>query len=145
MVRLASDGRSIPDPTPVTAPFFEAAAEGRFMLQTCPRDGAFFYPRARCPHCWQADWRWTPASGRGRVYSFTIDRIGHDPTQKELAPFVIALVDLQEGPRAVAQIVGCTLEEVRTGMAVKALFDLYPPDGGGDPVPMLRFRPGGEA
>ena len=41
MVRLANDGRSIPDPTPVTAPFFEAAAQGRFMLQTCPRDGAF--------------------------------------------------------------------------------------------------------
>jgi len=141
MVRLATDGRSIPDPTPVTAPFFEAARDGRFMLQTCPRDGAFFYPRARCPRCWQADWRWTEASGRGAIYSFTIDRIGHDPTQKELTPFVIALVTLEEGPRAVAQIVDCPIEAVRAGMAVKAVFDLFRPADGGDPVPMLRFRP----
>lgn len=141
MVRLARDGRSIPDPTPVTAPFFEAALDGRFMLQTCPRDGAFFYPRARCPHCWRDDWRWTEASGRGSVYSFTIDRLGHDPQQKALTPFVIAIVTLEEGPRAVAQIVDCDLEHVRTGMPVKAVFDLFQPADGGDPVALLRFRP----
>ena len=141
MVRLATDGRSIPDPTPVTAPFFEAALDGRFVLQTCPRDGAFFYPRARCPHCWQADWSWTEASGRGTIYSFTIDRIGHDPQQKQLAPFVIALVTLDEGPRAVAQIVDCPIEAVRLGMPVKAVFDLFQPADHGEPVAMLRFRP----
>ena len=141
MVRLARDGRSIPDPTPVTAPFFEAAADGRFMIQVCPRDGAFFYPRAHCPHCWRDDWTWTEASGRGTVYSFTIDRLGHDPQQKELAPFVIAIVTLDEGPRAVAQIVDCPLEDVRTGMAVQAVFDLFQPAEGGEPVPMLRFKP----
>ena len=143
MVRLASDGRSIPEPTPVTAPFFEAAADGRFLLQTCPRDGAFFYPRARCPKCWQADWRWTEASGRGKIHAYTIDRIGHDPTQKELAPFVIALIDLEEGPRAVAQIVECEVESPYTGMQVKAVFDLFQPADGSDPVPILRFRPDG--
>ena len=141
MVRLARDGRSIPDPTPVTAPFFEAAGEGRLVLQSCPRDGPFFYPRGRCPHCWGADWRWIDASGRGRVYSFTIDRLGHDPAQKALAPFVIAIVTLEEGPRAVAQIVDCPFEEVSTGMPVKAVFDLFQPADGGEPVPMLRFRP----
>lgn len=143
MVRLARDGRSIPEPTSVTAPFFNAALDGRFMLQVCPRDGAFFYPRARCPHCWQADWRWTEASGRGKLYSFTIDRLGHDPTQKELAPFAIAIVTLEEGPRAVAQIVDCPFEALHTGMAVRAVFDLFQPEDGGDPVPMLRFRPEG--
>ena len=141
MVRLARDGRSIPDPTPVTAPFFEAALDGRLVLQTCSRDGPFFYPRARCPHCWGADWRWIDASGRGTIYSFTIDRLGHDPAQKDLAPFVIAIVTLEEGPRAVAQIIDCPFEEVRTGMPVEAVFDIYQPADGGQPVPVLRFRP----
>ena len=141
MVRLARDGRSIPDPTPVTAPFFEAAGDGRMVLQTCPRDGPFFYPRARCPHCWGADWRWTDASGRGTIYAFTIDRLGHDPTQKALAPFAIAIVTLEEGPRAVAQIVDCPVEDVRTGMPVEAVFDIFQPADGGEPVPILRFRP----
>jgi uncharacterized protein len=141
MVRLARDGRSIPDPTPVTAPFFEAALEGRLVLQSCSRDGPFFYPRGRCPHCWGDDWRWIDASGRGTIYSFTIDRLGHDPAQKELAPFVIAIVTLEEGPRAVAQIIDCPFEAVRTGMPVEAVFDIFQPADGGKPVPMLRFRP----
>jgi uncharacterized OB-fold protein len=141
MVRLATDGRSIPEPTPVTQPFFDAARDGRLLLQVCPRDGAFFYPRARCPLCWRDDWRWTEATGAGVVYSFTVDRIGHDPTQKELAPFVIALVTLDEGPRAVAQIVDSPIEAVRVGLPVTAVFDLMRPAEGGDAVPMLRFRP----
>jgi uncharacterized OB-fold protein len=143
MVRLARDGRSIPDPTPVTAPFFAAAKEGRLILQTCSRDGPFFYPRGRCPRCWGADWRWIDASGRGTIYSFTIDRLGHDPAQKALAPFVIAIVTLEEGPRAVAQIVDCPFETVRTGMPVEAVFDLFQPADDREPVPILRFRPRG--
>ena len=141
MVRLAVDGRSLPDPTPVTAPYFEAARGGRLLIQTCPRDGAFFYPRARCPHCWREDWTWTEASGRGRVYAFTIDRLGHDPPQKRFTPFVIALVTLQEGPRAVAQIIGCAPEDVHTGMALAAVFETYEGAEGGEPVALLRFRP----
>jgi uncharacterized OB-fold protein len=141
MVRLARDGRSIPDPTTVVAPFFEAAGEGRFVLQSCPRDGPFFYPRARCPHCWGADWRWIDASGRGTIYSFTIDRLGHDPTQKALVPFVIAIVTLDEGPRAVGQVVDCAFEDIRTGMPVEAVFDIFQPADGGEPVPTLRFKP----
>ena len=141
MVRVARDGRSIPDPTPVTAPYFRAAMDGVLKIQVCPRDGAFFYPRARCPHCWRDDWTWSEASGRGTIYSFTIDRLGHDPQQKELAPFVIAVVTLEEGPRAVAQIVDCEFDEVKTGLPVVAVFDLFSPADGGDPVPMLRFKP----
>lgn len=141
MVRLARDGRSIPEPTPVSAPFFDAARDGRFLIQKCPRDGAFFYPRARCPHCWRDDWEWTEASGRGTLYSFTVDRLGHDPPQKSLAPFVIAVVTLEEGPRAVGQIVDCDFEDIRTGMPVQAVFDIFQPDDGTEPTAVLRFRP----
>ena len=59
----------------------------------------------------------------------------------ELTPFVIALVDLEEGPRCVAQIVDIEPEAVRTGMPVTAVFDLYQPEDGREPVPMLRFKP----
>ena len=69
MVRVARDGRSIPDPTPETAPYFRAALDGVLKIQVCPRDGPFFYPRARCPHCWRDDWSWSEASGRGRAPS----------------------------------------------------------------------------
>ena len=72
-------GRPIPRRTPTTAPYFDAAREGRLCLQKCPRDGFFFYPRSACPECLGRDWEWQDVSGRGTVYSFTIDRMGLDP------------------------------------------------------------------
>ena len=71
------------------------------VLQHCPRDGFFFYPRERCPKCLGADWSWCEASLLGTLYSFTVDRMGQDPAQRGRVPFYIALVDLDVGPRLV--------------------------------------------
>ena len=137
----AEDGRPLPRITPTSRPYFDAAREGRLRLQRCPRDGVFYYPRSRCPHCWQADWAWTDLSGRGEVYSFTVDRVGHDPALAGDVPFVIALVTLEEGPRVVANVVGCAPEDVCVGMPVEAVFESYVPREGGEPIALLRFRP----
>jgi uncharacterized OB-fold protein len=141
MVMYASDGRPLPRAIPTTKPYFDAAREGRLRLQRCPRDGVFFYPRSHCHDCWQTDWEWSDLSGRGEVYSFTIDRIGHDPALARDVPFVIALVSLEEGARVVANLVGCAPEEVRVGMPVEAIFESYTPASGGDAVALLRFQP----
>jgi uncharacterized OB-fold protein len=141
MVMAASDGRPLPRAIPTTQPYFDAAREGRLRLQCCPRDGVFFYPRSHCPDCWQTDWEWNDMSGRGEVYSFTIDRIGHDPALAGDVPFVIALVTLEEGARVVANVVACAPEEVYVGMPVEATFESYTPAGGGDAVALLRFQP----
>jgi uncharacterized OB-fold protein len=145
VARTALDGRTIPEPTPLTSPFFDAGLEGRFLIPTCPRGGPFFYPRARCPCCWRDDWRWIEGSGRGRVHTFTIDRLGHDPQQKSWAPYIIAIVTLDEGPRVVAQITDCTLEDVRVGMPVRAVFEVFQPEDATGPVATLRFEPDARA
>jgi len=120
---FAPDGRPIPRRTPVSAPFFDAARGGRLVLQRCPRDGFFFYPRARCPVCLGDDWKWEPVSGRGTVYSFTVDRVGLDPAQRAQLPLVVAAVELEEGPRMTTRIVGCAPEAVRVGLPVEVRFE----------------------
>ena len=137
----ATDGRPLPRPIQVTQPYFDALREGRLQLQRCPRDGVFFYPRSHCPDCWQTDWEWIPLSGRGEVHSFTVDRIGHDPALRQDAPFVIALVTLEEGARVVANVVDCEPEQVAVGMSVEATYTSYSPADGGEPVALLRFKP----
>ena len=144
MVVYATDGRPLPRAIPTTQPYFDAAREGRLHLQRCPRDGVFFYPRSHCPDCWQSDWEWVDVSGRGEVYSFTIDRLGHDPALAQDVPFVIALVTLEEGARVVAKIIGCGVDDVTVGMPVEATFESYTPADGGDAVALLRFRPRSE-
>ncbi|WP_420640114.1 Zn-ribbon domain-containing OB-fold protein [Candidatus Poriferisocius sp.] len=135
MVYFSPDGRPLPTPTPITAPYFDGLRNRRLMLQRCPRHGYFFYPRGRCPHCLGDDWEWGELSGRGTVYSFTVDRAGHDPALAGRIPYVVALVDLDEGPRLVGNVVDCDVDAVAVGMAVEAAYEDV-----GDAT-LLGFRP----
>lgn len=90
---------------PMTAPFWAAAERREFVLQRCGACGAHqFYPRPFCLCCGSADVAWVPAAGRGTIYAQTTV---HVPVIPELEPpYVVALVDLDEGPRYTAGIVG---------------------------------------
>ncbi len=134
-VQHATDGRPIPWVNPTTRPFFDAAREGRLLLPRCPRDGFFFYPRSRCPHCLGDDWRFEEVSGRGTIHSFTVDRIGHAPGLASLAPYAIAIVELEEGPRMTARLVGCDPDHLRVGQPVEASFEPI------EDVALVHFRP----
>ncbi|MCC6474427.1 MAG: hypothetical protein IT514_11840, partial [Burkholderiales bacterium] len=66
--------RPLPSPTPETRPFWDAARAGRLALPWCAACGrAHFYPRSFCPHCGGRVLRWHDASGRGTVYTFTVN------------------------------------------------------------------------
>ena len=134
-LRHTDDGRPLPWPNPTTQPFFDAAKERRLQLPRCPRDGFFFYPRSRCPACLADDWTWEDASGRGTVYSFTIDRIGHVPALREYAPYAIAIVELEEGPRLTARLVDVDADDVEVGLAVEASYEDV------DDITLVHFRP----
>lgn len=120
---FSADGRPIPRRTPTSAPYFDGAREGKLVLQRCPRDGFFFYPRSRCPVCLGDDWKWERCSGRGKVYSFTVDRVGLDPAQHGQLPLVVAAVELEEGPRLTTRLVGCDPAQVSVGLPVEVVFE----------------------
>jgi len=136
MIRYSrEEGRPLPVPNPTTQPFFDAGAEGRFVMQKCPRDGFFFYPRSHCPTCLGDDWEWATPCGRGSVHAFTVDRVGHDPSLAPRAPFAIAIVELEEGPRKTGNVLGCAIEEVQVGLPVEIAFEQV------DGVALMHFRP----
>jgi uncharacterized OB-fold protein len=121
-VQHTPEGRPLPLPNPTTRPFFAAAREKRLLLQRCPRDGFFFYPRSRCPACWGADWEWREACGRGVIHSFTVDRVGHLQPLQPLVPYAIAFVELAEGPRMTARIVDCDFDALAVVLPVVARY-----------------------
>lgn len=131
---------SLPAPppviTPTTARFWAATAEGRFELQRCGScEVVIWFPRARCPRCWTADLSYFDASGRGVVYSHTIIRkVGND--YRNSTPFVVAYVELDEGPRVLTNIVDCDVDDVKVGMAVRVVFH-----DTGKGSSLYRFRP----
>jgi uncharacterized OB-fold protein len=118
-------------------PFWQAAREHRLAIMRCRDCGKhFFYPRELCPFCHRAAVEWANASGRGRIYTFTIARRPAGPVFKADVPYVIALVELEEGPRLMTNIVTKEVDRIRIGQAVKAVFDDVTAD-----VTLVKFAP----
>jgi uncharacterized OB-fold protein len=113
----------IPGMTDLTRPYWDAARQGRLVVQQCQACGqAWHPPLPACPHCHRADLGWRQVAGTGTVYTYTVVR---HPTHVALAdavPYVIAIVELTEGPRMVSGITGCDVTDVRAGMPVKVRF-----------------------
>ena len=112
-----------------TAPYWEGTASGKLLIKHCDECGRdFFYPRAHCPFCWSSSTSWKEASGLGKVYTFTIVRQNDLPPFKERLPYVVAIVELDEGVRMTSNIEGIAPEEVRCDMRVRVSFREEPRD-----------------
>lgn len=136
---MSGDATQLPAPVPSvnpeTKPFWDATAEGRFLLKRCTAcRSVIWYPRAMCPECGSLETEWFEASGRGSVYSFTVNYKGDGPYRA--APYVLAYVELEEGPRMMTNIVGTDPTQVSIGQSVKVVFE---PTGEGPALP--RFQP----
>jgi len=102
----AGAGKPVPRPTPETAFYWEGTKRGELRLQRCGAcQRTFFYPRSSCPACGSTEVPWFVASGRGRLHSYVISHRAAPGFEAEV-PYAIALVELEEGPRMMANIVG---------------------------------------
>lgn len=132
----------LPRPLPDfdTEPFWDGCREGRFPIQACadcarPR----WPPGPMCPDCQSTAIKWLTASGRGRVYSWVV--VTH-PTLEALVdqvPYVVAMIDLDEGVRVVGNVAGIAPDAITDGLAVELYFE--PPGDDGIPIPNFRARP----
>ena len=115
--------------------FLEHLGAGRFMIQRSKATGQYvFYPRASAPGSGATDLEWVEPSGFGTVYTTTVIR------QKPPTPnHNLALIDLQEGPRMMARVVGIAPEAVKIGQRVKAR--VQPAAEGSGEAPMVVFEP----
>lgn len=101
--------------------FFEAAARGELLYQRCAAGCGHrqFHPRLLCTAC-GGDVEWATASGRGLVHTFTIVRQNGQAPFRDQLPYVVAMVDLDEGVRMMGNLTGCPVEGVRIGLPVEA-------------------------
>jgi uncharacterized OB-fold protein len=109
-----------PASNPETRRFWEAAAEGEYLLKTCRGCGeTHYYPRALCPFCLSAETEWTPSKGQGEIYSYS-------STRRDGTLHIIAYVTLDEGPTVLTNIVGSEADRIRIGARVKLKFQAGP-------------------
>jgi len=114
--------RPIPRPDAVSAPYWEAAARGELLIQECKSCGhRQFYPRAVCTDC-GGDVDWLTCSGRGTVHTFTVIRQNYAKPFRDELPYVVAMIELAEGPMMMSNVTDCAADDVHVGMPVEAHF-----------------------
>lgn len=128
--------RPAPEQSALARPFWEAAASQRLVLQYCTRTGRFqHYPRPVSIYCGGRELEWREVSGKGTLYAFTVTR-RPPPAFEGQAPYVVALVDLDEGVRFMSNLVNCDISQARAGMRVQVAWHQ-----GGTPSPFPLFEP----
>ena len=127
--------KPIPRVDDLNRPFWEAANRGELVLQRCRDCGRWRYPPSwGCPDCLSEDTEWAPVSGRGALYSWVVFHRSYHPAFE--VPYNVAIVELEEGPRLITNVVDCALEEMRVGMPLEVTFDRVTEE-----IALPKFRP----
>lgn len=113
----------LPAADELTAPYWTAARERRLVIQRCECGRLAHPPVASCPRCHSTRLTWSQMSGRGTVYAFTVVHHSVHPATASAIPYVIALVELDEGPRILTNLRDYDPENVRVGLPVQAIFE----------------------
>jgi uncharacterized OB-fold protein len=129
--------KPLPIPNEDTKPFWDGLKEHRLRIQKCGQCAQFrFPPRVICPYCMSLVSQWVEAKGVGTIYSFTIVHHAYTPAYEGEIPYVVAIVELEEGIRLITNIVGCNPEQVEIGMPVELAFEDVTPE-----FTLHKFRP----
>lgn len=133
----AHAGKNFPRPTPETRPFWEGCRNGELLLQRCGSCGAHqFYPRMMCCKCNSVAVEWVRASGHGRIRSYTVVRRAPSRAYAAEAPYIVALIELAEGPTMMSNVIDCAPEAAVIGLAVEVVFDKW-----SEEISVPKFRP----
>lgn len=129
--------KPLPSVEPGTEPFWEALREHKLIYQHCRACGHEYAPyQPVCPNCWSEDLEDRESCGRGTIYTFSTVYRAPTPAFKPDLPYVVALVELEEGFYLTTNIIDCPAEEVHIGLAVEVVYADVTPE-----VTLAKFKP----
>jgi uncharacterized OB-fold protein len=116
--------KPVPEVTEVLRPLFDAAREGRLVVQRCKRCGERrFPPREICSGCLGREAEWVTSCGRGTIVSFNVMHQVYHPGFASAVPYAVVLVELEDGGRMLTNLMDCPLDGVRVGLPVEVVFE----------------------
>ncbi len=108
----------------VNRPFWDGCRHGELVLQRCSHCGRLRYPAAIvCPNCLAPEAQWQPVSGRGKVFSFVVFQRAYHPAWERKVPYNVALIELDEGPIMLSNVVGVDNATLAVGLPVAVAFE----------------------
>jgi uncharacterized OB-fold protein len=116
--------RPVPKPNPDTEPFWKGCKEHQLRFQKCEDCGHVRWPPSIiCPTCYSRETDWIVAGGKGKIFSFAVYHHAYHPAFKNDLPYVVAIVELEEGPHLLTNIIGCDHEALRCEMPVQVIWE----------------------
>ncbi|WP_027996452.1 OB-fold domain-containing protein [Simplicispira psychrophila] len=128
--------KPLPQPTPISTPFWDGLKAHAVRIQQCEHGHWLFFPRTHCPTCGSRQLTWKTVSGEGTLYTFTVARVPTLPEFSDEMPQLLAVVELDQGVHINTTLVGVAPEELRVGQRVRPVFDERPGS-----VTLLRYTP----
>ena len=129
--------KNLPQPTAETAAYWEGCRKHQLLIQRCTQCGHYqFYPRIICTACMSDGVEWVQASGHGQVLSFTVIHRAVSAAYKADVPYVLALIELDEGPTMMSNVVEIDAQNVAIGLPVEVVFEEW-----SDEITIPKFRP----
>jgi hypothetical protein len=120
----SAEFQPVPPASDLTEPYWTGGLSGELRLQQCANCGHIRYPLSTiCPVCWSAEYAWTPMSGRGTVQSYIVFERAYHEAWADQVPYVVALIELDEGPVVHSNVVGVDPDQVRVGQPVTVVFE----------------------
>ena len=119
-----SYNKPLPRPNADTQPFWDACRQHELRFQKCLGCNHVRWPASIiCPSCYSKETEWIKAGGKGTVYTYTVYHQAFHPAFKEDIPYVTAIIELEEGPHFLSNIVGCDPAEVYCDMPVEVTWE----------------------
>ncbi len=116
--------RPLPYATPETRPFWGYAKQHELRMQKCLDCGHIRWPAGMfCPKCLSDKSEWVKLSGKGSVYTFGITHYIYDKWYTDKVPYIVAVIELAEGPHMMGNVTGYKHEDIKVGSPVEVYFD----------------------
>jgi len=129
--------KPVPIVNPWARPFWEGTRKGKLLIQHCKAcEKHIFYPRIACPYCFSDDVEWVEASGKGKIYTYTVVVSNAPSAFIPDMPYVVAVVRLEEGVQMLTNIVDCDPDKLECEMPVEVTFERL-----NDEFTLPKFRP----
>lgn len=133
--------RPLPHATAWSAPYWDAAKQNKFVIQYCKDcDKPIMYPRRFCPHCLSDSLEFRPSAGKGVIYTMTVQVAGPPSGFGDKLPYVMAVIQLDEGVQLMSNVVGGDRESAKIGDRVSVDFETV--EDGETVLPVFRLAKG---
>ena len=129
--------KPVPVPSLESQPYWDGLRDKKLLMPSCDACGHHWFPPSLlCPHCSSEKWSWAAMSGRGRIFSYVVYHRVYHPGFADEVPYAVAVIELDEGPRMISNVVGIAPDKLACDMKVEIAYEAISPT-----VTLPKFKP----